>query len=107
MSSNSEGRISLALHAYNKGQCKSLSAAATLYNVPRKTLSRRYSGIQLQRGTRSPACKLTQNEEEVLLQRILDLDERGFPLQLAIVRDIANIILSSRNKQPPSIVGKN
>ena len=107
MASNLEGRISLALHAYATNQCKSLSAAATLYGVPRKTLFRRNSGIRSRRETRPAACKLTQNEEEVVLQRILDLDEQGFLPQLTIVRDIANIVLSNRGHQLAPTVGKN
>ena len=107
MASNLEGRISLALHAYATNQCKSLSAAATLYSVPRKTLFRRDSGIHPQRETRLAACKLTITEEEVLLQRILDLDNQGFPPQLAIVRDIANILLANRGQQLAPTVGKN
>jgi hypothetical protein len=74
MPSNIEGRIALALHSYRTGFCKSLRAAASLYDVPHVTLSRRDHSVLLQRGTRLPACKLTLNEEEVLLQRILDLD---------------------------------
>jgi len=107
MTSNLEGRISLALYALSTSYCKSVRAAATYYDVPRVTLARRQSGTLPQRGTRSVTCKLTQNEEGVLLQRILDLDAQGFPPQLSIVRDIANIILSSRGKQPPPTVGKN
>jgi hypothetical protein len=107
MPSNLEGRISLALHALSTGVCKSLNAAATSYDVPYNTLSRRYNGIRPQRGTRSITCKLTQTEEQVLLQRILDLDEQGFPPQLAVVRDIANIILSNCTKPPAQPIGKN
>ena len=107
MSSNIEGRIALAIHALNTGQFRSLRAAAQAFDVPRSTLQERSLGIRSRRETRPVACKLTQNEEEVLLQRILDLDEQGFPPQLAIVRDIANIILSSRSKQLPLTVGKN
>ena len=74
MASNIEGRIALALYALSLGSCKTLRAAATVYDVPYTTLYRRYAGARPQRGTRSVTCKLTQIEEEVLLQRILDLD---------------------------------
>ena len=107
MSSNLEGRIALAIQALQSNQILSVRAAATTYDVPNSTLQRRYSGARSRRETRPVACKLTQNEEDVLLQRILDLDAQGFPPQLSIVRDIANIILSSRSKQPLLSVGKN
>ena len=79
MTSNIEGRISLALHSLRTSQSKSLRAAAKVYDVPYTTLNKRYHGIYLRQETRHPACKLTQTEEEVLLQRILDLDQQGFP----------------------------
>ena len=107
MTSNSEGRIALAIHALSSAQCKSIRAAATVYNVPRSTLQERYHGARPQRGTRAATCKLSITEEEVLLQRILDLDDQGFPPQLAIVRDTANIVLTNRGQQPAPTVGKN
>ena len=107
MTSNIEGRISLALHSLRTSQSKSLRAATKVYDVPYTTLNKRYYGIYSRQETRHPACKLTQTEEEVLLQRILDLDEQGFPLQQAVVRDIAAIILSNRSEQPPLTLGKN
>jgi hypothetical protein len=39
--------------------------------------------------------KLTKLEEDVIIQRILDMDTRGFTPQLAGVEDIANFILKS------------
>jgi len=39
-----EGRIVLALQAYQKGQFSSLRAAARLYIILYKTLTRRYHG---------------------------------------------------------------
>jgi hypothetical protein len=107
MSSNIEGRIALAIYALGSGQCKSIRAAAKAYDVPRSTLQERYHGIRPQRETRPAACKLTITEEEVLLQRILDLDSQGFPPQLAIVRDIANLLLANRGQQPAPTIGKN
>src|SRR6201996_4574119 len=107
MNSNLEGRISLALYALSTGHCTSVRAAVTHYDVLRVTLARRQHGTLPQRGTRSVTCKLTQNEEEVLLQRILDLDSQGFPPQLSIVRDTANILLANRGQQPALTVGKN
>ena len=107
MSSNIEGRILLAIQAFRLNRIQSLRAASKAYDVPFSSLQKRYSGVQSRQETRPVSCKLTQNEEDVLLQRILDLDAQGFPPRLDIVRDIANIILSSRTKQPPLIVGKN
>jgi len=40
-----EGRLTLALQAYEQGQIKTLKAAANLYNVPPTTARRRAAGI--------------------------------------------------------------
>jgi hypothetical protein len=74
MPSNTEGRIALAIHALRTGQSKSIRASAKAYDVPYSTLCMRYSGVRSRRETRPAVCKLTLNEEGVLLQRILDLD---------------------------------
>ena len=107
MTSNLEGRLSLALHAYSIGTCKSIRAAATLYDVSRVTLTRRYNGTLLRQSTRQASYKLTLTEEQVLLQRILDLDEQGFLPQISIVRDTADLILATRCERIPQTVGKN
>ena len=46
--------------------------------------------------TRPNCQKLTELEEEVIIQNILDLDSRGFAPRLAGVEDMANYILESR-----------
>ena len=46
---------------------------------------------------RRPAVQLlTEIEEEVIVQYILDLDTRGFPPRVEEVDDMANNILSTR-----------
>ena len=41
--------------------------------------------------------KLTNLEESVLVQYILDLATKGFPPQLSIVEDMANRLLATRD----------
>jgi hypothetical protein len=41
--------------------------------------------------------KLTQSEETVIVQHILDLDARGFPPRLAAVADMANSLRAERH----------
>jgi len=48
--------------------------------------------------------KLTNLEEETIIQYILDLDERGYPVVLAQVRDMADTLLAARSQ---CRVGKN
>ena len=47
---------------------------------------------------------LTKDEEEVIVQHILKLDERGYPPRLSDVEDMANSLLAERQQRP---VGKN
>jgi hypothetical protein len=42
---------------------------------------------------------MTDLEEQVILERILDLDSRGFAPQIASVEDMANFILKSQGKE--------
>lgn len=41
--------------------------------------------------------KLTSSEEQVIIDSILDLDARSFPLRLRNVKDMANILLRERD----------
>jgi hypothetical protein len=102
-----EGRILLAIQAVNSGQIKSLKAAARSYDVPYTTLNERYHGILSRRDSQPNSRKLTDTEEEVLLQRIFDLNDQGFPPGITIVREITNILLANRNASSLQTVGKN
>ena len=64
---NTEGRIILALHAYQQGHFSSLRAAVRIYNVPRTTLARRQKGTLSRPDSTSPNRKLTQTEETTLV----------------------------------------
>jgi hypothetical protein len=48
--------------------------------------------------------KLLKTEEDVIVQHILDLDARGFPPQLAAVKDIADSLLAEQHRNP---IGQN
>ena len=91
-----EGRIVLALQAYQKGQFSSLRAAARTYNVPRSTLTLRYQGTPSKADSISPNRKLTQTEESTLIKWILDMDTRGIPPTQALVKEMAEILLIER-----------
>jgi hypothetical protein len=70
--------------------------AATLYNVPEPTLRARMTSRQPISNYRLVAHKLTELEEEVIVQHIIDLDSRGFSPRLADVKDMANYLLETR-----------
>ena len=94
--SQTEGRITLALQAYQQGQFSSLRAAARAYDVPYTTLTRRYKGTASRSNSRSPHYKLTQTEETALINWILSLDTRGIPPTQVLVQQMAELLLIER-----------
>ncbi|KAJ5735363.1 uncharacterized protein N7483_000488 [Penicillium malachiteum] len=105
--SKQEGKVLLALQAIQKGQIKSLRAAARLFSVPESTLRSRAHGIQSRVDTRPNGHKLTQLEEDSLIEWIISMDSRGAAPRPATVRDMANILLAARGSHPPPTVSKN
>jgi hypothetical protein len=101
MPSETEGRISLALQAYTDDQISSLRATANTYDVPFETLRRQHLGVFLRKETTPNLRKFTNNEEEVLLRKILQLSADGFPPQRAIVEEMANTMLRTKNPSSP------
>jgi hypothetical protein len=105
-----EGRVLLAINAFNQGQFASLKAAATAYDAPYTTTRRRAQGRPPRRECQPNSQKLSSTEESALEKRIISLDTRGFPPRISAVRDIANLLLSARDSKstntPPS-VGEN
>lgn len=86
----------------------SIRRAAHVYDVPRSTLQTRLHGVIPRLETTANSRKLTDTEEEVLINRIFDLDDKGFPPRHSIVREYANLILKTRDASPqPQPVGKN
>jgi hypothetical protein len=91
-----ESDIQLAILAINKQQIRSNRSTTTIYNIDERTLRRRRTGVIARRDCQPNSKKLTQREEEVVIQYILDLDQRGFPPTYAAIRDIANKLLTTR-----------
>jgi len=69
-----EGRIALAIAALQKGQLRSVTSAAKLYDVPLATLQRRVQGQHARCDTRLSNCKLSDTEELTLVEWILSMD---------------------------------
>jgi hypothetical protein len=101
--SSNEARVLLALEALQKDSKLSIRRAAEIYEVNRNTLSNRKNGRQSRRDSMANSRKLSNLEEETLLQHILDLDSRGFPPRISIIEETANRLLADRNALP---VGK-
>lgn len=99
-----EREILLALKAIQNDPSLSIRAAARLYSVDFSTLARRKRGQASRRDSTPNSRKLTDLEESVIVQHILDLDSRSFPPRLSSVEDMANRLLRDRGA---SRVGKN
>jgi transcriptional regulator with XRE-family HTH domain len=91
-----EARIILAIEAIRTSKKLSRRKAAEIYNIPYTTLSERMAGRTSRSETRPNRHKLTELEEEVIIQYILDLDDRGFGPRLTSIEDIANYLLETR-----------
>lgn len=81
-SSSNEGCIILALKALKRDSNLSIRAAAKVYQVVRTTLECRQAGRKSRCDISANSRKLTDLEEKVLVNRILDLDSRGFQPRL-------------------------
>ena len=98
-----EARVNLALEALQSNRKLSLRAAAKLYNIPFSTLRDRHAGRPARCDTTPNSKKLTQSEEEAIVQYIIELCARAFPPRLRGVEEMANQLLRVRDAPP---VGK-
>ena len=62
-----EGRIQLAIQAYQNKEIPTIREAARRFQVPQATLRHRYNGQAFRLETHTNNHKLTQTEEESLL----------------------------------------
>src|SRR4030081_2339674 len=96
-----ESLVTLAIEAFEKGQKKSLHAAALALGAPINLTYKRYNG-RMSRAEHTPGGqKLTNTEEIAIEQWILSLDRRGFSPNLKMVADMANLLLAQRI--PPAV----
>lgn len=95
-----EGRILLAISALKEEEISNIREAARIYNIPRSTLQDRLREKTFRNESRANFHKMTQNEEESLVQWILSLDRRGAPSRLSHIREMANILLAARDTTP-------
>jgi hypothetical protein len=98
-----EAKVILALQALQTGQIKSVREAARVYNINRTILQQQRAGIQSQRNIKSPSMKHTILEEQALVNKVLNLNARGFPATYAQLRDIANLLLTTRDSREVGI----
>jgi hypothetical protein len=98
--STQEANIILALQALQKDPELSLRRAVQIYQVPFSTLRNRKQGRQSRRDIIANSRKLSDLEEQTIVQYILDLDTRGFAPRLRGVEEMANRLLAKREMPP-------
>ncbi|RFU33152.1 hypothetical protein B7463_g3180, partial [Scytalidium lignicola] len=103
-----EGRVLLAINAIKKGQITSIRKAARVFDVPRSTLNARLQGTPQHQTIYTKCFRMSQLEEESLVQWILSMGKRGLPPRPSGVQSMANILVAERGEPtPPRPVGKN
>ena len=93
MDETKEKRMNMAIEAFSKGQFQSKNVCAR--TVFRHVL---VSGITSRKESLANSRKLSDIEEETLSKWILDMDQRGLPLQISNVCHLAQLLLSARLK---------
>jgi Tc5 transposase DNA-binding domain len=87
----------LATQAIRKDPTLRPRVAARIFSIDHRKLGRRLSGIHPRRDIPANSRKLTDLEESVLVQHILDLVAKGFPPRMSVVEDMANRLLATRD----------
>jgi hypothetical protein len=97
-SDSKERKLLLAVQAIQKEKKENLPVthAAKIHTVPESTLRARMKGRPSRRDITPNSRKLTNLEEEAIVEHILDLDSRGFPPRPVDVEDMANLLLAER-----------
>ena len=90
----------LAVLAFQSGQCVNVFAAAKAYDVNYKTLYRRINGGTSREDYTPMNKRLSQIEEEAIVQNILKLDAQGLSPTIALVKGMADSICKARGVQP-------
>ena len=99
------GRTDLAIQAFKRGQVTSRTAAAKAYDVSRKTLIRRLTGVQEKRGSPAVNRLLKPTEEAALVDWILSMDRRGMAPRQDTIREMARLLLHEHGQA--TLPGKN
>lgn len=88
-----EASLNLALRTLKTDKNLSVRAAAKIYSVSHTTLLQRRSGRPARRDILANSHKLTELDEEVAVQYIIELGTRSFPPRLCGVEDMTNRLL--------------
>ena len=94
---NDENQLNLAIQALQCDPKLRPYTASKIFEVDHRKLGCRLRGIPPRRAIVANSRKMTDLEESVLVEYILDLAAKGFPPRLCVVEDMANRIIATRN----------
>ncbi len=94
VSTSNEYQLQLVFQTFEKNFQLNVRKATRLYNILYSTLSIRINGVSTRTITIANSRKLTALEEEVVVQKVFDLDSRRFLPRIYDVEDIANRLLA-------------
>jgi hypothetical protein len=99
-----EARIIIAIEALQTLKQKlNRQKAALIYKIPENIFHNRITSRTPCSNTRPTVQNLTETEEQVIVNYILDLDSRGFSPRQTNIKDIANYLRKTYKTKP---VGK-
>ena len=101
-----EADIILAIQSFKKGIYPTLRPAVIALGVDLSTVHRRTNGQPSRDDSNANRRKLSKLETEVLVERILDMDARGFACRVEDVADMANILIDEDTRVRRDHVGK-
>jgi hypothetical protein len=102
-----EADIILAIKSIKKGIFESARAAGKALGIDHSTISCRMKGRPSRADSMAKQRKLSKLEGDVLIERILDMDARGFSYGAQDVADMANILIDKDTRVDRDHVGKN
>jgi hypothetical protein len=97
---SNEAKTLFVLQALQNDPKLSIRRAAKIYEIDERRLRRRQNSIQSRRDNIPNLRKLSDLEEQIIVQFLLDLDSRGFPSRLHFVEEMTNSLLTDRNAAP-------
>lgn len=107
MPPSKEARVQIAILAYQKGQIKSVLRAANIFSVPESTLRDQLHGKKSRSETRANNHKLSISEEKAPIQKLLNADEQGFPIQPEFLHEMVQILLCEQLQDATATLGVN
>jgi hypothetical protein len=91
-----EERMILAIHHSRKSTEPSIRATAEKYSIAYSTLRDRLGGAQSRKEIHRHQQLLTEQGEKSMVRWILKMDEWCFPPRMAIVKEMAAVLVKNR-----------